>query len=55
MHTVIREIFIVKNFRSTQNDEKILHEYYLPIVLYVANIWHTREIDENIVTRKFLT
>ena len=38
---------------STQNDENFLREYYLPIVL--ANIWRTRETDENIiVTRNFL-
>ena len=40
-------------FRSTQNNENFLREYYLPIVLYIANIiWCTREIDESFVTQK---
>ena len=30
-----------------------MQNYHLPIVLYVVNIRRTREIDENIVTRKF--
>ena len=45
---------LLKNFHSTQNNENFLREYYLPIVLYVANIWSICEIDENIaVTLKF--
>ena len=27
----------------------------LPVLTYTANIWHTLEVDKNIITRKFLT
>lgn len=43
--------FSLKNFHYTQNDKRFLRKYYLPIIFYVANIWHTREIDEIIVTQ----
>ena len=54
-NTTICEFVVVKKFRSTQNSENFLREYYLPIVLYIVNIWHTHKIDENIVTQKSLT
>ena len=51
-HTVICEFFVVKKFSFHPKRQKFLTRILL---LYIANIWHTREIDENIVTRKFLT
>ena len=45
--TVICEFLLLNNFHSTQNDENLLHKSYLPIVLYVVNIWRTREMDKN--------
>ena len=33
-----------------QNDEK-----FLLVILYTVNIWHLFDMNENIVTRKFLT
>ena len=40
------KFLLLKNFRSTQNDENFLHKYYLK---------RTHEIDKNIVTQNFLT
>ena len=42
-------------FRFVRSDEKFLRENSLPVLTYTANIWHTLEVDENIITRKFLT
>ena len=53
--TVIRENFVVKNFRLTQNDDNF---FTLLVILYTANIYiYMACIDMNdyIVTRKFLT
>ena len=38
-----------------RSDEKFLRENILPVLTYTANIWCTLEVDENIVTRIFLT
>ena len=46
---------LVKNFRSTQSDEIFLRENFLLVLLYTANIWHVFDMNENIVTQKFLT
>ena len=49
-YTVIHENFVVKKNRLMQNDEK-----FLLVILYTVNIWHLFDMNENIVTRKFLT
>ena len=43
---------LLKNFRFVQSDENFLCKNSLP---YIANIWRALEVDENNVTRKFLT
>ena len=53
MHTVP---LYIPYFCFVQSDEKFLCENSLPVLTYTANIlWHTLEVDENIITRKFLT
>ena len=44
-----------KFFCFPQCDENFLCENCLPVLTYTANIWCAFDIDENIVTRKFLT
>ena len=46
---------LLKNFRFVQNDENFLRENCLLIILYTVNIWCAFDMNENIVTRKFLT
>ena len=47
--TVICENFIVKEFYLAQNAE-----IFLLVILYTANIWSVLDMNENIVTQKFL-
>ena len=54
VHTVICENF-VKKFRFTQSDENILCKNCLLVLIYTVNIWRVFDMNENIVTRKFLT
>ena len=44
-----------KNFCFAQNDKNFLYENYLLVILYTVNIWCTFDMNENIVTQKFLT
>ena len=37
-----------------QNDENLLHENCLLVILYTVNIWCAFDMNENIVTGKFL-
>ena len=53
--TVIREFSLLKFFRFAQNNENFLRENCLLVILYVVNIWCAFDMNENIVTRKFLT
>ena len=48
-------IFVVKNFRFAQKDENFLRENCLLVILYTVNVWCAFDMNENIVTRKFLT
>ena len=45
MYTVICKNFVVKKV-----DKIFLHEFFLVVILYMANIWHTFDMNENIVT-----
>ena len=51
--TVICEFFVVKKFHFAQNDKN--YENCLLVILYTVNIWRVFDMNENIVTRKFLT
>ena len=53
--TIICKFFVVKNFRFAQNNENFLHENCLLVILYIVNIRCAFDMNENIVTRKFLT
>ena len=54
-HTLIRKNFVVKKFSSRTKRRKILL-VILHVHVYIANIiWHVFDMNENIVTRKFLT
>ena len=53
--TIIREFFVLKISRFVQNDENFLHENCLLVILYTMDIWCAFDMNENIVTRKFLT
>ena len=54
--TVIRENFVVKNFSVHPKRPKFLTRIlFTNSIIRSKLIWRTREIDENIVTRKFLT
>ena len=56
VYTVICENFVAKRFRFARSDENFLGENSLPVLTCAANIlWHMLEVDENIVTRIFLT
>ena len=47
---------LLKIFHFAQNDKNFLRENSLPVLTYTANIlWPALEVDENIVTRIFLT
>ena len=46
---------LLKNFHFAQKDENFLHENCLLVILYNVNIWCAFDMNENIVTRKFLT
>ena len=46
---------LLKNFHFVQNDENVLHENCLLVILYTVNIWCAFDMNENIVTQKFLT
>ena len=37
------------------NDENFLRKIFLLVIPYTANIWHAFDMNENIVTQKFLT
>ena len=50
MTTVIRENFVVKKPCLAQNDEN-----FLLVILHIANIWYTFDMNKNSVTQKFLT
>ena len=52
-YTIIRKFFIVKKLSFHPKQRSVLHEYYLPIVLYVPNIWHTCNIDEILLHENF--
>ena len=47
-YTVIHKNLVVKNFVLCK------HEIFLLVILFKANIWHTFDMNENIVTQKFL-
>ena len=55
MDTVIRKFSLLKNFHFAPNDENFLHENCLLVVLYIVNILCAFDMNEIIVTRKFLT
>ena len=55
IYTVIRKIFVVKSFSFIQSNENFLHENFLLVLQYTANIWCTFDMNKNIVTRKILT
>ena len=52
LDTVIHKKFVVKMHEVMKI---FLHENSLPVLTYTVNIWHTLEVNENIITRKFLT
>ena len=52
VRTVICEIFVAKNFFVLQN---FLCKNGLSILTYTVNIWCMFDVDENSVSRKFLT
>jgi hypothetical protein len=45
-YTIIREYFILHKVTIRKNG--------LPVLTYTANVWHTFDIDKDLVTRKFL-
>ena len=51
LDTVIHKNFVAKMHEVMKI---FLHENSLPVLTYTVNIWHTLEVNENFVTRKFL-
>ena len=45
---------LLKIFRFASSDESFLHENSLPILTYIANIWHALKVDKNIITQIYL-
>ena len=46
MYTVIRENFVVKNFRFAPSDENFLHDFFTSNTIYgkyMVHIWHERK------------
>lgn len=54
--TVIRKNFVDKKFSSRAKGRNIfLRKIFLLVIIYMMNIWHAFDMNENLVTRKFLT
>ena len=54
MYTVIHENFAIEKFSFHAKWQNFFTRIFLLVGLYTANIWHTFDMNENIVTQKFL-
>ena len=46
----LQKIWLLKNFRLTQNDGNFLRVKFSLVLLYTVNIWHVFDINENITS-----